>query len=260
LATIWLLEDNKFVKEWKSLASKRRVKVLGIEATLATKERAEALGIDLRAYAESMYAGCLADTRRMARLVGHLSSLLAKKSSVLITTRSGTNLRFGLDNRPIESSNGVVTDAEIEVSRPVFLPAGAVGTTVDEQSADGIVVYDHPIRRWNGTIRGLKLWVKRGRITDYTTSTGLASFKEYLENNGEFADRFAFIGFGLNSKLQLGYTQDDKVLGSIELNFGENESRGGTNIGGGNFWGVATGADVLIDGLAVMKSGRLLSD
>ena len=49
LVTLWFLENNNFVRQWKSIASARRVKMLGIEATLATEERAKALGFDRRA-------------------------------------------------------------------------------------------------------------------------------------------------------------------------------------------------------------------
>jgi len=258
LATIWLSEDNKFVKEWKSKAARRKIKMLGIEATLATEERAKALRMDFRTYAESMYAGCLADSHHMASQAKRLSSVFRKRAFVRIATPSGTDLQFNLDNRPTEISHGLVTEEETRNAKVVFLPAGAVGTTVDEESANGLIVYDSPIRRWNGIMNGLKLRISGGRVAEYSASDGASVFKEYLENSGGDADRFAFFGFGLNPMLKLGYTQDDKVLGSIELNFGENESRGGKNKGRGDFWGVVSKANVTVNGLAIMESGRLL--
>ncbi len=258
LATLWLLEGNKFVKEWKSIAARRRVKMLGIEATLATRERAKALSIDFNNYTKSMYAGCLADSQTMARQAKRLTSFLRKKSLVRLTTRTGTDLRFKLDERPVEVSHGLVTDEESRNGRVVFLPAGAVGTTVDEESTEGIISFNHPIRRWNGTIERLKIRVNDGRVTEYAASRGADAFKEYLESNGPDANRFAFVGFGLNPMLKLGYTQDDKVLGSIELNFGENESRGGKNRGRGNFWGVASNASVTVCTRTVVKAGNLV--
>ena len=258
LATLWLLEDNNFVKEWKSIAARRRIKMVGIEATLATKERAKAFSIDFINYVRSMYDGCLADSLTMARQAKKLSSFLERKSLVRITTRAGTDLRFKLDERPVEVSHGLVTDEETKNGRVVFLPSGDVGTTVDEESAEGVVSYDGPIRRWNGTIEGLKIRVKDGRVTEYAASRGVDAFEEYLDSNGPDANRFAFIGFGLNPMLKRGYTQDDKVLGSVELNFGENESRGGKNRGGRNFWGTVSNANVTVDNRTVAKNGRLV--
>lgn len=258
LATIWLLEQNQFVKEWKSIAARRRVKMLGVEATLATKERAKALGIHYNTYVESMYAGCMADCRELARKGRRLLSILRGKGEVHIATPSGTDLRFGLANRPVEVSDGLVTDEETRKAQAVFLPAGAAGTTVDEESAEGKVVYDNPIHTRSGTIKKLTLHVKAGRITRYAASSGLNTFKEYLGNEENDEDRFAFFGFGLNPLLTLGYTQDDKVLGAIELNFGENESRGGRNRGERNFWGAVSNATVTVYNRTMMRRGKLL--
>jgi len=258
LATIWLLEQNNFVKEWKSIASRRRVKMLGIEATLATKERAKVLGIDYRRYSGTMYTGCMADCRELARKGKKLLSILNGKGEAHVSTPSGTDLRFNLDRRPVEVSDGLVTDEEAKHGRVVFLPAGAAGVTVDEESAQGRIIYDNPIRTWRGTIEKLTLQVEDGRIISYTASEGLSAFKGDLGNEEGDGDRFAFIGFGLNPLLKLGYTQDDKVLGAMELNFGENESRGGKNKGGGNFWGAVSEATVAIGGRAVMREGKLL--
>jgi leucyl aminopeptidase (aminopeptidase T) len=258
LATVWLLENNSFVKEWKSIAAKRGTKMLGIEATRATKEWAKALDIDFTNYARSMYDGCLADSQTMANQARRLSPVLSKKSAVRITTRTGTDLRFKLDERPVEVSHGLVTDEEAENGRVVFLPSGAVGTTVDEESAEGVISYDQPILSWKGRIEGLKIRVKGGRVTEYAASRGVGIFEEYLDSNGPDANRFAFFGLGLNPMLKRGYTQDDKVLGSTELNFGENESRGGKNRGGRNFWGTVSDADVTVGVRTIAKSGKLV--
>ena len=167
-------------------------------------------------------------------------------------------MRFNLDARPVELSHGLVTEEEIKSARPVFLPAGSVGATVDEESAAGAIVYDHPIRRWNGTIEGLRFHVSEGRITRWEASSGSSAFKEYLDSEEMDGDRFAFVGFGLNPELSLGYTQDDKVLGAVELNFGESVSRGGKNRGSRNFWGAISSANVTVDGQRIMKAGKLL--
>jgi leucyl aminopeptidase (aminopeptidase T) len=259
LATIWLLEQNRFAKEWRSLAAKRGIKMLGIEATLATEERAKALGIDLGNYAESMYAGCLADSHQMAKLANKVSSVLGRRATVKLTTPGGTDLRFSLDDRPIETSDGIVSEEDTQKGRPVFLPAGGVGTTVDEESAEGTIYFDQPIRTWKGIIRGLRLQVKNGKVMSHTAMGKADVFGEFLDVNAGDAGRLAFVGFGLNPLLKPGYTQDDKVLGSIELNFGENESRGGKNRGAGSFWGAVSNADVSVGGRLVMKMGKLLA-
>lgn len=75
---------------------------------------------------------------------------------------------------------------------------------------------------------------------------------------GGGAARFAFFGIGLNPNLRLGHTQDDKVLGATELNFGENRSRGGKNKGRGNWWGTVNHATIAVDRRKIMENGKLL--
>lgn len=258
LATIWFLEENSFAEEWRSVARRRNIKMLGIEATLATRERANALGVDFGNYAETMYAGCLADPRQMAERAKRLSSVLRKSGEVRVSTPAGTNLSFRLDERGVEVSQGKVSNNQRRSGRPIFLPAGAVGTTVDEKSANGVIVYDKPIRARSGTIENLRLLVEDGRVREFSASRNAEAFREYLGESGGDSDRFAFVGFGLNPRLRPGYTQDDKVLGLIELNFGENVSRGGKNRGSGNFWGAVSKASVTAGGRTIMKAGRLL--
>ncbi len=47
LVTMWFLEQNKFVEQWKVIAKARKVKMLGIEATLATPEKGQGSRLEL---------------------------------------------------------------------------------------------------------------------------------------------------------------------------------------------------------------------
>lgn len=258
LVTIWFLEQNSFVREWMSIAKRRRVKMLGVEATLATQERAEALGFNYGAWRRVMHSGCLADTEEMRRRVAKISSHLGGQAQVRITSPSGTDITFDLDGRAIEESDGTVSDQKAKSGTVVFLPAGWVGTTVDETSAEGSIVYDNPIRSPAGSIRKLTVRLRSGRIVDYRAAAGVEAFERLVESAKGDSDRFAFFGVGLNSCLRLGYGQDDKVLGSVELNFGESRSRGGKNRGDRNWWGTIRGATITVGGRRIMDDGALL--
>ncbi len=253
LVTVWFLEKNPFVNRWMRVAKRRGVKMLGIEATLATPERARARGLDCEAWRRAMFAGCLEDPLSMRRTAKRLSGSLGGRSAVSLSSPSGTNLTFSLDNRTVESMDGVA-----EEGRVTFLPAGYVGTTIDEKTAEGTIAYDSPISFPEGRVEGLTLGLERGRITEYRASSGTSHFGAHLRSLGKDSDRLGFFGMGLNSRLSLGYAQDDKVLGAVELNFGENLSRGGRNGGKGDWWGTVTRATLVIGGRAVLDTGRLL--
>src|SRR5437867_10882313 len=59
LVTRWFLEDNKFVKACKKIAKARKIRMLGIEATLATTETARVLGLTHRTWSGVMLSGCM---------------------------------------------------------------------------------------------------------------------------------------------------------------------------------------------------------
>jgi aminopeptidase len=233
------------------------VKMLGIEATLATPERAASLRIDYQNWMQIMYAGCMADYNEIAGRGTKLAHVMGGDGEVRITTPQGTDLTFTLNNRPVQVSDGIVTEEKARVGEVVFLPAGDVEVSADEESAEGKVVYDVPIYSRNGTVRDLSIRVVHGCIAQYTASSGSDVFKEYVDS-GRDAGRFAFFGFGLNPNLRHGFTQDDKVLGGVTVGFGDNEAKGGKNRADQDWWGSMTGATVEINGRVIMKDGSLL--
>jgi len=258
LATFWFLEKNRFVEEWKTIARQRKVRMLGIEATLATPERAKAMGLDFEEWSRVMFDGCMADYLEVERHAKVLASLLSGESEVHISTPHGTDFRFRLDNRPVDFSNGQATPEKVEKGDAVFLPAGGVGVTLDEGSGVGTVVFDLPVRTGEGTIEQLTLELEGGRVAHVSAERDQKAFERYLNQGKGDVDRFGFLGLGLNPNLRYGFTQDDKVLGSVEVNFGDNKSRGGKNKASDSWWACVSGATVTIDSTQVLKDGRLL--
>jgi leucyl aminopeptidase (aminopeptidase T) len=232
--------------------------MLGIEATLATPERAEALGLNCNEWKDVMFQGCLADHKEIARRGKGLARVLSGKGRVRVSTPSGTELSFALDGRPVEMSDGIATKAKARGGLVTFLPAGAIEVSVDEESAEGRVVYDAPVHMGNQTIQGLELGLKGGRIHRHVAAQGADAFERYLKEGGRDAGRFAFLDFGLNPNLRHGYTQDDKVLGDMALGFGDNNRKGGKNRASEQWWASIAKPTVMVDGIEIMDEGKLL--
>jgi leucyl aminopeptidase (aminopeptidase T) len=258
LVTKWFLERNAFVRRWMSTVERRGVKMLGLEVTLATKEAAKTFGRSYGRWRHLLIAGSLADSAKMKSGAKKITRLLGGSSEVRIRSPSGTNITFSLDDRPVTSSDGTISEEEARRGMVAFLPAGHVGTTVDEGSAEGTIHYDRAIPFQRGRTEGLTLQLKRGRIVSYEAASGVDNFEAHLRSLGGDSDRIAFFGVGLNPLLRLGYGQDDKVLGVVELNFGESRSRGGRNGGKGDWWGLVTRGSMTIGGRTVMERGRLM--
>jgi leucyl aminopeptidase (aminopeptidase T) len=260
--SIWLDERydrSMFAREWARIAKARKVRMLAIEATLATPERAKVLGLDYKEWRDVMLAGCVADYHEVAVRGRTLASLLSGKEEVHITTLHGTDLRFRLDRRPVDVSDGLATKEKAEKGLVTFLPAGGVEVSADEKSAKGKVVYDVPIRIKSGSVVGLTLQIKDGNIVEFAAKEGKEVFERYLKEGNGDVNRFAFFGFGLNPFLRHGFTQDDKVLGGVTVGFGDNEKKGGKNKAGGHeWWASMTKATVTIGDTKVMRDSAFL--
>ena len=258
----WLderFDRSNFAKEWAVIARGRRVRMLAIEATLATPERAEALGLNYEKWKKIMLAGCVADYHEVAGREKNLTSLLSGEEEVHITTPWGTDLRFELDRRPIDVSDGLTNKEKAEKGIVTFLPAGAIEVSASEESAEGRVVYDVPIRLESGMVEGLTLQIKNGRIMEFTAKQHREAFRHHLEEGKGDINRFASFSFGLNPRLRHGFTQDDKVLGGVTVGFGDNENKGGKNKADGHeFWASMTNATVTVGDTKIMKDGILL--
>jgi len=234
------------------------VRMVGIEATLATPERAESMGLDLEEWRRIMFEGCTADPREMASHGRALEPLMGGEGEVHLTTPFGTDFRFRLDKRPPDFSYGLATEEKAERGEVVFLPTGGIEVSAAEDSAEGRIVYDPPIRTGKGQVEGLTFQVAQGQIKQFSSRSGKETFERYLREGTGDENRFAYFGFGLNPKLRHGFTQDDKVLGSTILGFGHSSAKGGKNIASGQWWASMTKATVTIGGQKVMEDGKLL--
>lgn len=258
--SVWLdtrYDRSPYAREWSAMARTRKVRMIGIEASLATPERARTLGLPYRRWERVLWDGCAADSSRIARLANGLASALASEDEIHVTTPHGTDFRFSLARRPVIVDNGRATGEDAARGIVTFLPGGFVEVSADEDSAEGTVVYDVPIRPANGIVRNLCLSFENGRVVSSRMMGDRSAFAGHL-NQGRDAGKFAFFGFGLNPGLEFGFTQDDKVLGGVTLGIGDNERKGGRNRArGADWWGCASHATVTIGRRTVMKEGSL---
>lgn len=258
--SVWLdprYDHSPYAREWCAIARARKVRMVGVEASLATPERARAIGLPYRRWAGVEWAGCAADYRKIAMRATRLAAALDAEGDVRVTTPGGTDLRFSLVGRPVVIDDGLATADKAARGTVTFLPGGFVEVSADEDSGRGTVVYDVPIRRSGVVVRGLRLRLESGRVVSSRAKENRNAFAEYLEHARD-AGKFAFFGFGLNPDLTFGFTQDDKVLGGVTIGLGDNERKGGRNRAkGADWWGCVSRATVTIGRRTLMKGGTL---
>ncbi|MDA4128925.1 MAG: aminopeptidase [Thaumarchaeota archaeon] len=259
--SVWLdtrYDKSLYARRWARVAKAHKVRMLAIEATLATPERAKAQGLNYEEWRDVMFWGCMADHKAIAKRARNLASLLSGRGNISISTPAGTQLSFDLDRRPVSISDGISSEEMAQNGRIVFLPAGAIEVSVDEESAHGRTVFGAPVRLGNEKIENLAIDLNDGRIKRHSATRGSDLFDRYLRKGGKEAGRFAFFGFGLNPNLRRGFMQDDKVMGGLTLGFGSNTSMGGKNSANDQWWASITRATVRLDSGSIMVGGKLL--
>src|SRR5438132_10568980 len=160
--SVWLdtrYDRSRFAEQWAIVARKKKVKMLAIEATLATQEHAEQMGLDLEEWRRVMFEGCSADPKEMASHGRGLEPLMSGEGQVHVTTPFGTDLRFILDRRPLDYSYGLATEERAERGEVLFLPTGGIEVSAAEDSGEGRIVYDTIIRSGKGQVEGLTFQV-----------------------------------------------------------------------------------------------------
>jgi len=259
--SVWLdprYDKSNYARKWRRIAKANKVKMLAIEATLATPERAEAQGLDSEEWFDIMLRGCIVDHEAIAREAKNLSKIMSGRGRVDATSSAGTLLNFDLDSRHASVSDGILNEEMVEKGNIVFLPAGAIEVSVDEESAEGRIAYDHAVWLGNEKVEGLVIELKDGLIVKYSATRGSASLERYLKKGGSEAGRFSYFGFGLNPYLRYGFTQDDKVLGGLTIGFGDNRSMGGKNQARAQWWATIMNTTIKVDGHPLLEEGELL--
>ena len=173
--SVWLdarYDKSRFAEQWAKVAKKNKVRMVGIEATLATPERAESMGLDSEEWRRVMFEGCTTDPREMASHGRALEPLMIGEGQVHVTTPFGTDFRFRLDKRAPDFSYGLATSEKAERGEVVFLPTGGIEVSAAEDSAEGRIVYDPPIRAGKGQVEDLTFQVAQGRIKQFSARSG----------------------------------------------------------------------------------------
>jgi len=176
------------------------------------------IAVLMRDAARADYAAIAAGTEQLARR-------LTGSSEIRVTSDAGTDLRFdvhggewfaerGLCDRPGQFSN---------------LPGGEV--SIAPVDVDGTWVVDGSIS-WLGRLESpLTIEIRHRRIVAISGARA-EEFRAYLDRFGPPAYNIAEIGIGMNpaAKLCGNVLEDEKILGSIHVGFGDNSNMGGKSL------------------------------
>jgi len=226
--------------------------------TRARKEASEAgvRGATLPGITRDTMARCLAaDYQAVARRSERLAEILTRGKTARVTSAAGTDITLSIEGRTSIADTGLLTE------RGAFgnLPAGEAFLAPVEGTAEGVIVVDGSIGDSGVLTEPITLTVHQGAVTE-TRGPGAADLRRLLDPHGPKAYQIAELGIGTNDRARIvgNVLEDEKVMGTVHIAIGNNVFMGGTIDVPSHHDGVLRSPDLLIDGVAVMRAGKLV--
>ncbi|HXW07131.1 MAG TPA: aminopeptidase [Vicinamibacterales bacterium] len=208
---------------------------------------------------EDIMVRCMnADYQRIAERTHSLCRLMEQASVVRVQSRSGTDVVLPVAGRRAHASSGLFR----ERGQWGNLPTGEAYLAPLEGQSSGLVVVDGSMAGIGITRQPIRIDVENGYATRITGGREAEQLIALLDAHGRAARNLAEFGIGTNDRAKLTgvILEDEKVMGTIHIAFGDNKSMGGTVRVASHLDGLVTSPTVWFDDRKIMEDGRLLVD
>lgn len=200
---------------------------------------------------------CLsADSKKIINITNRVRDALEGGKEIRVITKKGTDVKMNIDGRKIIPSTGVLRNK----GESGNLPSGEVYLAPQEGTTNGEIIFDGSMAGVGLLKNPIKVLIENGYIEKITGKSEAKKFKKLLDSVGKEARAVAEFGIGTNYKAKIigQVLEDEKVLGTIHIAFGNNVSMGGSINVPIHLDGIVKKPTVLIDDLVIMDEGKLL--
>ena len=197
----------------------------------------------LPGFKEEMFASIDIDYEKMKANAIKLKKILERADEIKITTDSGMDIKFSVKGVKITPSYADAAEGVINLpDGEVFLPPNSMNGDIVFDSADSIS-------------EQTKVVVKDNTIIEFEDSENGKKLEKML--SGKNAKFIAEFGIGLNEKAKIigSVLQDEKVLGTCHIAFGNNTGFGGTNRADVHIDVIINEPTITADGKKIMVRG-----
>ncbi|MBI3193719.1 MAG: aminopeptidase [Ignavibacteriae bacterium] len=222
----------------------------------AASERGIRVGT-LPGVTEEIMIRCMnADYNRIAERTFKLCALMEKTETIKVKAPRGTDISMPIKGRKAHASSGLFK----EKGQWGNLPTGEAYLAPVEGISNGVVVVDGSMASVGMVKEPIKIIVENGYATDITGGEEAKRLIELLEPHGKDGRTVAEFGIGTNDKAILSgkILEDEKVMGTIHIAFGDNKSMGGSVRVASHLDGLIKEPTVWFDDLLVMKDGKFV--
>jgi leucyl aminopeptidase (aminopeptidase T) len=263
LPTSTIFRLSEYRDSLYAAAAKARTRAVQIALGRASPASAQMYGVDLADWRTELVDGTTVDPEVLHRRAGRVARALHHGRVLEVSHPNGTHLELGLRHRRPRVSDGLVPRAKPKGDwNLVQLPAGVVSVALDERVADGTLLSNvrNSVGVFDtvGEVEGGRWTFSDGRLARYTYTRGQDVFSQSYARGGHGKDRVGILSVGLNDRISMAPLLLDQEAGALTLQIGRNDTAGGTNHVNWWAWLILRGADLRVDGKALVKEGKLV--
>ena len=197
-----------------------------------------------------------ADFSVIAKRSEKVAKVLSAGKIARVTTPSGTDIMMSIRGRMAKADTGQF----FKKGDYGNLPAGEAFLAPVEGTSNGCIVIDGSMAGIGLVKEPIIIKVERGLATKIDGGREARQLKRMMQPLGENARNVAELGVGTNDRARLiGHIlEDEKVMGTVHIAFGNNMSMGGKVNVPLHVDGILLKPTLEVDGKLVMKNGELL--
>jgi aminopeptidase len=206
---------------------------------------------------EDVFIRCMnADYNRIAELTNRLCAILDETSVVRVTSPAGTDITMPKQGRKAIASHGLFRGR----GEGGNLPTGEAYLAPLEGLSQGIVVADGSFAGIGKLAEPIRIEVRDGNAAAISGGEQAGQLEKILEANAPLSRNLAEFGIGTNESAVVSgiILEDEKILGTIHIAFGDNVSMGGKVNVRSHLDGIVTSPSVWFDDRQIMSAGHLL--
>lgn len=197
-----------------------------------------------------------ADYASIAKRSEKLAKILSNGKVAKVTTPGGTDIMMTIRGRTAKADTGQL------FKRGDYgnLPAGEAFLAPIEGSSHGCIVIDGAMAGIGLVREPLVIKVEKGYVSKIDGGREARQLKKMMQPLGKNARNIAELGVGTNDKARLigSILEDEKVMGTVHIAFGNNMSMGGKVNVPLHVDGILLKPTLEIDGKLIMKNGELI--
>ena len=206
---------------------------------------------------EEIMVRCMnADYHRIAERTLKLCAMLESTSVVRVRAPAGTDITLPIRGRKAYASTGLFRNK----GESGNLPTGEAFLAPVEGASSGVVVVDGSMAMLGMLSAPIRISVEEGFATAITGGAEAARLTALLDAHGKDARTVAEFGIGTNDKAILSglILEDEKVMGTIHIAFGDNKSMGGSVRVASHLDGLVKEPTVWFDDQLIMEKGSFV--